>query len=355
MAPTKDWTLHRPDNAPILNPYITYIEKVLKALEDGLGDKNASTLNAGKLAKKAAERPGESALRQQYDLNMKQVEGYQNDWESLDDQIGFIAGFAAEDANTVSREFEDLRDSAVEITAAVPDDPSPVRQLDAVNALDNAVGVAYEAILRANAKLVGKSAEVPAQNWSSNGGAAPYVPGITDTSTAYSGVSAQPIGEGVMAKLEDLYKYLLEKGFSPAQAAGILGNFQVEAPGFNTGAYNPGEAAIGLAQWQGGRRANLEAFAAAQGKSVTDWKTQIDFMVHEMRGTPGISGMGARSESAAYNSLMGAGSASAAAQVFDGEYERSSGDARGQRVANAESIAISMRNVKASTDSSVLA
>jgi hypothetical protein len=332
MAPTKEWALHRPDNAPILNPYITYIERVLKALEDGLGDKNAQTLNAGKLVKKAAERPGESALRQQYDLNMKQVDGYQEDWESLDDQIGYIAGFAAEDANTVSREFEDLRDSAVEITAVVPDNPSPARQLDAVNALDNAVGVAYEAILRANAKLVGKSTEVPAQNWSGNGGAAPYVPGLTNTGSAYSGASAQPIGEGVKAKLEDMYKYLLEKGFSPAQAAGILGNFQVEAPGFNTGAYNPGEGAIGLAQWQGTR-----------------------FMVHEMRGTPGISGMGARSESAAYNSLMGAGSATAAAAVFDGNYERSSGEHRGQRVANAESIANSMRNVSASTDSSVLA
>ncbi|MEV3964127.1 phage tail tip lysozyme [Nocardia sp. NPDC050193] len=338
MAPKKDWALHRPDNAPILNPYITYIEKVLKALEEGLGDKNAQTLNAGKLVKKAAERPGESALRQQYHLNMEQVDGYQEDWESLDDQIGFIAGFAAEDANTVSREFDELRDTAVDISEAVPDNPTPARQIDAVNALDNAVGVAYEAILRAYAKLEGKSTEVPAQNWSGNGGAAPYVPGLTNTSGAYSGVSAQPIGEGVKVKLQDMYEYLLEKGFTPAQAAGILGNFQVEAPGFDTGAYNPGEGAIGLAQWQGIRRANLEAFAAAQGKPVTDWKTQVDFMVHEMRGTPGIQGMGARSESAAYNSLMGAGSASHAAEVFDDAYERSSGEARAQRAANARGI-----------------
>ncbi|MFQ6226845.1 phage tail tip lysozyme [Nocardia sp. NPDC002869] len=333
MAPTKEWALHRPKNAPILNPYITYIEKVLKALEAGLGDKTAQTLNAGKLVKKAVERPGESALRKQYDLNMKQVDGYQEDWESLDDQIGFIAGFAAEDANTVSREFGELRDSAVDISAAVPDNPTPARQIDAVNALDNAVGVAYEAILRAHAKLEGKSTEVPAQQWSGNGGAAPYVPGLTNTSGAYSGASAQPIGQGKKAKVDEMYKYLLEKGFTPAQAAGILGNLQVES-GFDTGAYNSGEGAIGLAQWLGGRRANLEAFAAAQGKPVTDWKTQIDFMVHELD----------HGESGAMSRLKGTTTAGDAAAVFDQYYERSSGEARGQRIANAQSIANSMAN-----------
>ncbi|MET8794944.1 phage tail tip lysozyme [Nocardia sp. NPDC004568] len=344
MAPTKEWALHRPENAPILNPYITYIEKVLKALEDGLGDKNAQTLNAGKLVKKAAERPGESALRQQYDLNMQQVEGYQDDWESLDDQIGFIAGFAAEDANTVSREFDELRDSAVDISEAVPNDPTPARQIDAVNALDNAVGVAYEAILRAYAKLEGKSTEVPAQNWSGNGGAAPYVPGLTNTSGAYSGASAQPIGEGEKAQVKEMYEYLIKKGFTPAQAAGILGNLQVES-GFDTGAYNPGEGAIGLAQWLGGRRANLEAFAASRGQDVTSWETQIDFMVHELE----------TSESGAMSRLKSTTNAGDAAAVFDQYYERSSGEARGQRIANAQSIANSMANSAPSTDSSVLA
>ncbi|MGA6205428.1 phage tail tip lysozyme [Nocardia testacea] len=333
MAPKEDWALHRPDNAPILNPYITYVEKVLKALEDGLGDKNAQTLNAGKLVKKAGERPGESALRQQYDLNMKQVDGYQEDWESLDDQIGFIAGFAATDANAVSREFEELRDTAIEISGSVPDNPTPARQIGAVNALDDAVGVAYEAILRAYAKLEGKSTEVPAQNWSGNGGAAPYVPGLTNTSGAYSGASAQPIGEGEKAQVKEMYDYLIKKGFTPAQAAGILGNLQVES-GFDTGAYNPGEGAIGLAQWLGGRRANLEAFAASRGLKVTDWETQLDFMVYELE----------HSESGAMNKLKSTTTAGDAAAVFDQYYERSSGAARGQRVANAESIATSMAN-----------
>jgi hypothetical protein len=191
--------------------------------------------------------------------------------------------------------------------------------------------------------LEGKSTEVPAQNWSGNGGAAPYVPGLTNTSGAYSGASAQPIGEGEKAQVEEMYQYLLEKGFTPAQAAGILGNLQVES-GFDTGAYNPGEGAIGLAQWLGGRRANLEAFAASQGRPVTDWKTQIDFMVHELE----------HSESSAMSKLKSTATAGDAAAVFDQYYERSSGEARGQRIANAQSIANSMANVTPTTDPAVL-
>ncbi|NKY31761.1 hypothetical protein HGA13_01545 [Nocardia speluncae] len=344
MARTEEWTLHRPVNAAILNPYVDYIESVLKALEDGLGDKNAQTLTPAELVQEQPERIGDSALQEQYGLNTEQIQSYQNDWYALDDQIGFIASFAAADANTVSQEFEDLRDAAVEISAEVPDDPTPIRQIDAVNALDNAVGVAYEAVLRAYAKLEGKSTDVPAQDWSSNGGAAPYVPGVTDTGSAYSNDSPQPIGEGEKARVEEIYQYLLEKGFTPAQAAGILGNLQVES-GFDTGAYNPGEGAIGLAQWLGGRRENLEAFAAKRGADVTDWRTQIDFMVHELEG----------SESGAMRRLKDTTSAGQAAAVFDEYYERSSGEARGQRIANAESIASSMAGSGRSTDSSVLA
>lgn len=341
MAPTKEWALHRPHNAPILNPYITYVENVLKALEEGLGNKNAQTLNAGKLVKEATERPGESKLKEEYGLKTEQVQEYQNDWYALDDQIGFIASYAADDANTVSREFEELRDRAIKISEAVQDNPTPARQIEAVNALDNAVGVAYEAILRAFAKLEGKSTEVPAQNWSSNGGAAPYVPGLTNTGGAYIGVSPQPIGEGEKVQVEKMYDYLLEKGFTPAQAAGILGNLQVES-GFDTGAYNPGEGALGLVQWLGGRRANLEAFAASQGKPVTDWKTQLDFMVHELEN----------GESGAMSRLKSTTTAGDAAAVFDHYYERSSGAARPQRIANAESIASSM--ARRSSDSPLL-
>ncbi|MBF6341855.1 hypothetical protein IU450_39165, partial [Nocardia abscessus] len=147
--------------------------------------------------------------------------------------------------------------------------------------------------------------------------------------------SADNIPGGSNANPADVYRYLISKhGLTPAQAAGIVGNIQVES-GFKTSAYNPGEGAIGLCQWRGGRRQALERFAAARGKPVTDWKVQVDFMMAELRSN----------ESTAYGYLRAARTPAHAAAVFDQYYERSSGEARGQRIAYANSIASAMRNV----------
>ncbi|MBF6301269.1 DUF4226 domain-containing protein [Nocardia amamiensis] len=151
------------------------------------------------------------------------------------------------------------------------------------------------------------------------------------------GVSADNIPGGQNPQVADMYRYLVSHyGLTPAQAAGILGNIQVES-GFRTDAFNPREGAIGLCQWLGGRRRNLERFAATYGKPVTDWKVQIDFMMHELRS----------GESGAYARLRAAQTPAAAAAVFDQYYERSSGEARGQRMAYANAIAAAMRNVPA--------
>jgi hypothetical protein len=330
----EEWTLERRQDAPILNPYLDYAEKVLKALEDGLGDKTAQTLTPAELVKKRGERPGDSELAEQYKLNEDQVETYQNDWYALDDQIGFLAAHAADDANNVSFDFDALRDEVVVLAHNVSAEPSYKEQVDTVTAIDSAIGDVVNTVMVAYAALEGKSDQIP-QEWQGTGGASagtPYFPGLTDTGSAYSDESPQPIGEGEKASVQAMYKYLIEKhGFTPEQAAGILGNLQVES-GFDTGAYNPNEGAIGLAQWLGGRRENLEAFAAGRPGGVTSWKNQIDFMVHELNG----------SEKGALNRLKATGSAGDAAAVFDQYYERSSGAARGQRIANANSIASSM-------------
>ncbi|MEU7634437.1 phage tail tip lysozyme, partial [Nocardia sp. NPDC049220] len=140
---------------------------------------------------------------------------------------------------------------------------------------------------------------------------------------------------GQAPSVANIYRYLITKyGFTPAQAAGILGNMQVES-GFNTAAYNSGEGAIGLCQWEGGRRRQLEQFAAARGKPVTDWQVQVDFMAHELAG----------SESGAYRYIKAAQTPAAAAAAFDQYYERSDGAARGQRMANANQFAASLGRV----------
>lgn len=110
----------------------------------------------------------------------------------------------------------------------------------------------------------------------------------------------------------DLYNYFLSNGFTPAQAAGILGNIHTESR-FSTSAYNPSENAIGLCQWEGGRKTNLENFAKQKHMSIYDWHLQADFIMEELK----------TSESNAYDQLMKATTPEEAAQVFQSQYERS--------------------------------
>lgn len=152
--------------------------------------------------------------------------------------------------------------------------------------------------------------------------------------TGGSDSRGQPLGPGETVQVKQLYDYLLDQSkaqgvpLSPAQVSGILGNLQTESS-FKTNAFNAGEGAIGFAQWEGGRRTQLEQFAAQQNKPVTDWHVQADFLLHELKG----------SESGAYSRLAATGTPAEAAAAFDKYYERSSGAARGQRMANAENIA----------------
>jgi hypothetical protein len=140
-----------------------------------------------------------------------------------------------------------------------------------------------------------------------------------------SGERGRPLGPGEVVQAKQLYDYFVEKGFTPAQASGILGNIQTESS-FNTSAYNSGEGAIGLCQWEGGRRTELEHFAASQGKPVTDWHVQADFIMHEL----------STSETGAYAALKAATTPEQAAQAFQSRYERSA--SLGNRADNARLI-----------------
>lgn len=136
------------------------------------------------------------------------------------------------------------------------------------------------------------------------------------------------LGPGETVQAKEIFNYLTQNhGLSPAVASGILGNMMTESS-FKTNAYNAGEGAIGLCQWEGGRRTELERFAAAEHKPVTDWHVQVDFMMKELKG----------SESGAFAKLQNAQTPREAAAIFDKYYERSSGAARGERMANADNI-----------------
>jgi hypothetical protein len=155
--------------------------------------------------------------------------------------------------------------------------------------------------------------------------------GSTNDGTLYSGgydAKGVHLSGGETVKAKEIYDYMTDKfHLSPAVASGILGNMMTESS-FKTDALNKHEGAIGLCQWEGGRRNDLVAFAHHEGKPVTDWHVQVDFMMHELQ----------TKESGAWARLEHANTPQQAAAIFDQYFERSSGEARHQRMANAEHI-----------------
>lgn len=132
-----------------------------------------------------------------------------------------------------------------------------------------------------------------------------------------------------MSALDEILTRLRDGlGLSSAQAAGVAGNLQVES-NFSSTAVNPRENAIGLAQWEGGRRTGLQRFAASRGTAETDLGTQVDYLIYELQGP----------ESGALAKLRATSDAGSAAAAFDQYYERSSGAARATRIADAQAIA----------------
>lgn len=349
----------RPD-APILNAFISHFEVVLTKLVKAVGDGSAKSITVAGLDGMGESQLKESDLVTKYHAQQDQATKYRTDLNSLDSNVAQIAAKSADVSNTVTTEVDNLVDTVKGIVDAVPNltDVALPRSIDlqitAIDKIDKEVGKTAKAVSDAYDELDEHAGKITDPE-SDHSGSAPNSIGSGNSFPAYSGsggnsrntsgpaglggsASAQPFGAGQKVKAGEIYRYLLEKGFTPAQAAGILGNMQVES-GFDTGAYNPGEGAIGLCQWEGGRRTALENFAAndPEHRSVTDYKLQVDFMVSELKG----------SESNAYSHLTSAGSAGAAAAAFDQYYERSSGEARGQRVANANSIASNMAGVAA--------
>ena len=124
-----------------------------------------------------------------------------------------------------------------------------------------------------------------------------------------------------------IYQGLIARGFNPAQAAALTGNIQQES-NFSTGAWNPGEGAQGLIQWRLERRANLNNFAAAQGKSASDLGTQLDFIKHEMNTT----------EAGNARAFLAATDVASANHALH-QYIRYGDNTEGTRLANAQAVA----------------
>lgn len=117
---------------------------------------------------------------------------------------------------------------------------------------------------------------------------------------------------GNTANAKWIYKQLLADGYSPQQAAGILGNLQQES-GFNPRAAQSGGPGRGLVQWsEGGRWNQLQAWASRNNMDPWSLDAQYLFMRKEMS-----DGWGGYSD-AAFRKIDGV---QAAASYFGNNYE----------------------------------
>lgn len=106
------------------------------------------------------------------------------------------------------------------------------------------------------------------------------------------------------------YNFFKEKGFTPHQAAGLVGNFTQES-NVNPNITNR-IGAFGAAQWLGPRKEALIAFAKSKGKPANDLKTQLEFTLHELNTT----------EKKAKSALLKTKTPEQAALVVRKKYER---------------------------------
>jgi hypothetical protein len=103
----------------------------------------------------------------------------------------------------------------------------------------------------------------------------------------------QPTGNDVDTLLdgdtnaEKIFNFFTNKGLTPAQASGIIGNFYAESS-LNPGALNPndkGKQSEGLAQWRGDRRERLISWSSERNVDYKSLTAQLNFTMFEFNTT----------------------------------------------------------------------
>jgi hypothetical protein len=111
--------------------------------------------------------------------------------------------------------------------------------------------------------------------------------GPKDPNKAQDGSATASGADGLRGRdnAEKAMNYFMDKGLTKAQAAGIVGNLDHEAPGVNPNQHQHGGPGFGIAQWEGPRKREEKEFAKEQGKTADDLKTQLDFAWKELNTT----------------------------------------------------------------------
>lgn len=139
-------------------------------------------------------------------------------------------------------------------------------------------------------------------------------------------------------------EFFTKKGWTYEQAAGIVGNLQVESgSNLDHTAYNKKEKAYGIAQWRGVRK---KQFEKNYGKPIEEstFREQLEFVNWELNTDKVYRSAGAK--------LKEATTAAEAAAIVDRLYEQSSGEHIQQRVMNAEELSKPMKQANASSATS---
>lgn len=126
-----------------------------------------------------------------------------------------------------------------------------------------------------------------------------------------------------------VYGKLLEMGYEPHIAAGLVGNGMVESgPAMHPGAIGDNGNAFGVWQWNGPRRDAYLEFAHKKGAAPEDIDTQIEFLDHELKGP----------EAAAWERIKTAKTPEEAAAAVSQFFERPGIPRLGRRVGFARDI-----------------
>jgi hypothetical protein len=158
--------------------------------------------------------------------------------------------------------------------------------------------------------------------------------------------SGNAVGLGESGSASEALAYFRSKGWTYAQAAGIVGNLQQESgQNLQTNAVGDGGKAYGIAQWHPDRQAFFEQ---EYGKPIqqSTFKEQLEFVNWELNNT----------ESRAAGKLAATQTVEEAAAAFDEYYERSAGTPNpgiggvdvDKRIANALALAGAITNTDAS-------
>jgi hypothetical protein len=146
---------------------------------------------------------------------------------------------------------------------------------------------------------------------------------VSPPTTAYPRGGA---GAGATANAKSAIDFFISKGWTPEQAAGIVGNLQAESgANLKINALGDKDKAYGIAQWHPKRQND---FKTVYGKDIRNatFEEQLEFVQWELGNT----------EKKAGNYLKTATTAEKSAEVVDQYYERSSGAHRSARILNAQ-------------------